>query len=43
MLDNKGRLQRVVVLGEQPAAAADPDKEAAARTSLHAVFDRLGD
>jgi arylsulfatase A len=43
MLDNKGRLQRVVVLGEQPAAAADPDKEAAARTSLQAVFDRLGD
>ena len=43
LLDNKGRLQRVVVLGGKPAAAADPAKEAAARTSLQAVFDRLGD
>ncbi len=43
MLNNKGRLQRVVALGEKPAVAADPDKEAAARKSLQAVFDRLGD
>ncbi len=43
MLDHKGRLQRVVALGEKPPATRDPGKEAAARKSLHAVFDDLGD
>jgi arylsulfatase A len=43
MLNNKGRLQRVVALGKKPAGAADPNKEAAARKSLQAVFDTLGD
>ncbi len=43
MLNNKGRLQRVVELGGKPAEAADPGKDAAARKSLQAVFDRLGD
>lgn len=42
MLDQKGRLQRVVAPGERPAEARDPEKEAAARKSLQAVFDALG-
>lgn len=42
MLDHKGRLQRVVALGEQPPEARDREKEAAARKSLQAVFDALG-
>lgn len=42
MLNNKGRLQRVVELGGKPAEAADPNKDAAARKALQAVFDSLG-
>jgi len=45
MLDNKGELRRVVELWEDPAkpnANRDPAKEAAARKTLQAVFDALG-
>lgn len=43
MLDHKGRLRPVVALGEKPAETRDPEKEVAARKSLEAVFDALGD
>jgi hypothetical protein len=45
MLDNKDQLRRVVPLGEdhaQPNENRAPEKEAAARKSLQAVFDKLG-
>ena len=45
MLDNKDQLRRVVELWEDPAKPnenRDPEKEAAARKSLQAVFDALG-
>lgn len=45
MLDNKGQLRRVVELWEDPAKPNEnrnPEKEAAARKSLQAVFDALG-
>lgn len=45
MLDNKGNLRRVVELWESPAKpneGTEPEKEAAARKSLQAVFDTLG-
>lgn len=45
MLDNKNQLRRVVELWEDPAKPNEnknPDKEAAARKSLQAVFDALG-
>jgi hypothetical protein len=45
MLDNKDQLRRVVQLWEDPAKPnenRDPEKEAAARKSLQAVFDELG-
>ncbi|MBM4155102.1 MAG: arylsulfatase A [Lentisphaerae bacterium] len=44
MLNNKGQLRRVVQLWEAPAqpdANREPEKEAAARTKLQAVFDEL--
>jgi hypothetical protein len=45
MLDNKDQLRRVVQLWEDPAKPnenRDPEKEAAARKSLQAVFNALG-
>ena len=45
MLNNKDQLRRVVPLWEAPAKPnenRDPEKEAAARISLQAVFDALG-
>lgn len=45
MLDNKNQLRRVVELWEDPAKPNEikfPEKEAAARKSLQAVFDLLG-
>ena len=45
MLDNKNQLRRVVELWEDPAKPNEsklPEKEAAARKSLQAVFDSLG-
>lgn len=45
MLDNRDQLRRVVGLWEDPVepnANKDPEKEAAARKSLQAVFDQLG-
>ena len=45
MLDNKNQLRRVVELWEDPAMPNEgrfPEKEAAARQSLQAVFDALG-
>jgi hypothetical protein len=45
MLDNKNPLRRVVELWEDPAKPNEikfPEKEAAARKSLQAVFDLLG-
>jgi hypothetical protein len=45
MLDDKNQLRRVVSLWEAPAKPNEdlfPSKEAAARTSLQAVFDALG-
>jgi hypothetical protein len=45
MLDNKNQLRRVVRLWEAPAKPnenRDPEKEAAARKKLQAVFDLLG-
>jgi hypothetical protein len=45
MLNNKNQLRRVVKLWENPAKPnenKDPEKEAAARKSLQAVFDALG-
>ena len=45
MLDNKNQLRRVVQLWEEPAQPnenKEPDKEAAARKTLQAVFDALG-
>ncbi len=45
MLDNKNQLRCVVELWEKPAKANEnknPEKEAAARKSLQAVFDDLG-
>ena len=45
MLDNKDQLRRVVQLWEAPAKPnenRDPEKEAAARKSLQAVFNALG-
>jgi len=45
MLNNKNQLRRVVELWEDPAKPdenKDPEKEAAARKSLQAVFDALG-
>jgi arylsulfatase A len=44
MLDNKNQLRRVVELWEEPAKPHEnlnPEKEAAARKSLQAVFDAL--
>jgi hypothetical protein len=44
MLNNKGELRRVVELWQEPAPPnenKDPEKEAAARKSLQAVFDTL--
>ena len=44
-LDNKGQLRRVVELWQDPAKAdenLDPEKEAAARASLQAAFQSLG-
>jgi hypothetical protein len=44
MLDNKNQLRRVVELWEEPAKPNEnlnPEKEAAARKSLQAVFDAL--
>jgi arylsulfatase A len=43
LLDHKGRLRKVVALGGKPDKTPDPEKEAAARQSLQAVFDSLGD
>lgn len=45
MLDNNNQLRRVVELWREPAKAnedKDPEKEAAARKTLQAVFDALG-
>jgi arylsulfatase A len=45
MLNNKDELRRVVELWQEPAKPnenRDPEKEAAARKSLQAVFDALG-
>ena len=45
MLNKKNQLRRVVELWEDPAKPdenKDPEKEAAARKSLQAVFDALG-
>ncbi len=45
MLNNKSQLRRVVKLWEDPAPPnenKDPEKEAAARKMLQAVFDELG-
>jgi arylsulfatase A len=45
MLNNKNQLRRVVELWKNPAEPdenKDPEKEAAARKSLQAVFDALG-
>jgi arylsulfatase A len=45
MLNNQNQLRRVVQLWEDPAPPnenQDPEKEAAARKSLQAVFDALG-
>jgi hypothetical protein len=45
MLNNKNQLRRVVELWEDPAKPdenKDREKEAAARKSLQAVFDALG-
>jgi arylsulfatase A len=45
MLNNQNQLRRVVQLWEEPAPPnenKDPEKEAAARKSLQAVFDALG-
>ena len=45
MLNNKNQLRRVVELWEDPAPPdenKDPEKEAAARKSLQAVFDKFG-
>lgn len=45
MLNNKSQLRRVVQLWETPAqpdANSEPEKEAAARKTLQAVFDALG-
>lgn len=45
MLNNKGELRRVVELWEphpKPNENRDPEKEAAARKTLQAVFDHLG-
>jgi arylsulfatase A len=45
MLDNKNQLRRVVKLWEDPAKPDEniaPKQEAAARKSLQAAFDRLG-
>ncbi len=45
MLNNKNQLRRVVELWEEPAKPnenKDPEKEAAARKTLQAVFDALG-
>jgi arylsulfatase A-like enzyme len=42
MLSNKGQLRPVVALGEKPPGTRDPEKEAAARKSLQAVFEALG-
>ena len=45
MLNNHNELRRVVKLWEEPAEPnenKDPEKEAAARKSLLAVFDALG-
>jgi arylsulfatase A len=45
MLDNKNQLRRVVELWESPAKPNEnlnPEKEAAARKALQAVFDSLG-
>ena len=45
MLNNQGELRRVVELWQEPAQPnekMDPEKEAAARKSLQAVFDALG-
>ena len=45
MLDNKNQLRRVVELWEDPAKPNEmkfPKKEAAARRSLQAVLDALG-
>ncbi len=45
MLNNKNRLRRVVEPWEDPAKPdenKDPEKEAAARKSLQAVFDAMG-
>ena len=45
MLDNRNQLRRVVELWEEPAKPNEnmnPEKEAAARKSLQAVFDALG-
>lgn len=46
MLDNKNQLRRVVEIWEdeaKPNENRDPEKEAAARKELQAVFDALGD
>ena len=45
MLNNKGELRRVVELGQEtakPNENKNPEKEAAARKTLQAVFDALG-
>ena len=45
MLNNKNQLRRVVELWEEPAKPnenKEPEKEAAARKALQAVFDALG-
>jgi hypothetical protein len=45
MLTNKDQLRRVVPLWEDPAQPnenRDPEKEAAVRKSLQAVFEALG-
>ena len=45
MLNNKGELRRVVELWQEPASPNEnknPEKEAAARKSLQAVFNALG-
>ncbi len=46
MLDNKNQLRRVVQLWEEPAEpneSKEPEEEAAARRTLQAVFDKLGE
>jgi arylsulfatase A-like enzyme len=42
MLNHKGQLRPVVNLGEKPPETRDPEKEAAARKALQAVFATLG-